>query len=59
MSTDTAETDQTDALPANLVKIPSGELHERAEARSRGRRRAGGRPLGRLQGCGSERAEVA
>ena len=32
MSTETAETEQTDALPANLVKIPSGELHERAEA---------------------------
>ena len=33
MSTETAETEETtDALPANLVKIPSGELHEQAEA---------------------------
>ncbi len=33
MSTETAENEQTtDELPANLVAIPSGELHERAEA---------------------------
>jgi hypothetical protein len=32
MTTETAETAETTELPANLTAVPSGELHERAEA---------------------------